>query len=560
MAAWSCLPPEIKLHVIRKLDFMSRKSLRCVSYSDRELVDSKIFKLPRVRFGYKNGRCLIVIYTGIEKFLRWEMEMGGDGFIHYRRSENNFDPEFLVKITALDILPGFADAFMLSAVLSILTKLVAHKSIQIKTMEWELSSDGLSEDEIEMAGMIINDSVETNTFRVEEHVFLERNHATFNSIVMGSMNRDLGLKSFRRLGIIIDGEHLVPEAAHESVKKMDDGVTRYRTTLLMKDTFPTQVALMHKSFEILKMHYEKDCPSRATYRSVYNKYENEQVKRKVENDGLVTYITETKCGCTVQRTYAIHEKDYMEEVDIKKCVLGDLCKRCADPFDYWYTQNLPRRFHYEPFWNGIIEQSPIINRGDDLIMVLLKVKLEKYEKEKARIQKIVDLKRGKVGGAKEEQCSWGFDKKKHLKLMEAKRKQEKDLMEKIEKLEQLGYSLKINENTVSVECKKTGVVREYIVTKENTLIQVPTVTEGIDEPAATMEDTVTQEATVAEELKEPEVTEEDTTTQLPIVKEPLMNQESSVTQDTTVEPPSLLRYLLVLIVIPIALAIIFAFF
>ncbi|EGT31771.1 hypothetical protein CAEBREN_12968 [Caenorhabditis brenneri] len=243
------------------------------------------------------------------------MEMGGDGFIHYRRSENSFDPEFLVKITALDILPGFADAFMLSAVLSILTKLVAHKSIQIKTMEWELSSDGLSDDEIEMAGMIINDSVETNTFRVEEHVFLERNHAAFNSIVMGSMNRDLGLKSFRRLGIIIDGEHLVPEAAHESVKKMDDGVTRYRTTLLMKDTFPTQVALMHKSFEILKMHYEKDCPSRATYRSVYNKYENEQVKRKVENDGLVTYITETKCGCTVQRTYALHEKDYMEEVD-----------------------------------------------------------------------------------------------------------------------------------------------------------------------------------------------------------------------------------------------------
>ncbi|EGT31753.1 hypothetical protein CAEBREN_14200 [Caenorhabditis brenneri] len=388
------------------------------------------------------------------------MEMGGDGFINYRRSENNFDPEFLVKITALDILPGFADAFMLSAVLSILTKLVAHKSIQIKTMEWELSSDGLSDDEIEMAGMLINDSVETNTFRVEEHVFLERNHATFNNIVMGSMKRDLGLKSFRRLGIIIDGENLVPEAAHESVKKMDDGITRYRTTLLMKDTFPTQVALMHKSFEILKMHYEKDCPSRATYRSVYNKYENEQVKRKVENDGLVTYITETKCGCTVQRTYAIHEKDYIEEVD----------------------------------------------------------------------------------------------------LMEAMRKQEKDLMEKIEKLEQLGFSLKINENTVSVECKKTGVVKEYIVTKENTLIQVPTVTEGIEEPAATKKDTVTQEATVAEELKEPEVTEEDTTTQLPIVKEPLMNQESTVTQDTTVEPPSLLKCLLVLIVIPIALAIIFAFF
>ncbi|EGT31399.1 hypothetical protein CAEBREN_25242 [Caenorhabditis brenneri] len=314
MAAWSCLPPEIKLHVIRNLDFMSRKSLRCVSYSDRDIVDSTIFTLPRVRFGYKKGRCLIVIYTGIEKFLRWEMEMG-DGFINYHRSQNTFDPEFFVKKQLKDVPSERPNAFMLVIALDYLTELVAHKSIQIKTMEWELSSDGLSNDEKELVAFIINTFVTTSTFRVEELVFPERNHGPFVRIVMENAYM-VGLKSFRRLGMIISAENLVPEVAHESGKTLDDGVSSYRTTLLMKDTLPTQLGLMHRNFEILKTYYEKDCPSKATYRSVYNKYDDEKVKRKVENDEYVTYITETKCGCTVLKTHSAHEKDYIEEVDV----------------------------------------------------------------------------------------------------------------------------------------------------------------------------------------------------------------------------------------------------
>ncbi|CAL2028675.1 unnamed protein product [Caenorhabditis brenneri] len=315
MAAWSCLPPEIKLHVIQKLDFISRKSLRCVSYSDRELVDSMIFKLPRVRFGYKNGRCLIVIYTGIEKFLRWEFELS-NGLISCHRSQNTFDPEFFVRKQFKNVPSERPNAFMLVIALSYLTELVAHKSIQIKTMEWELSSDGLSEDEIEMAETIIKDSAEINTFWVDEHAFLESNDRNFNIIIMRFMKKNVGLKSFRRLGIIISAENLVPEVAHESVKKMQDGMSRYRTTLLMKDILPTQMELMHKNNEIIKMYFEKDCPSKAAYRSVYNKYEDEKVKRKVENDEYVTYITETKCGRTVLKTHSTHEKDYIEEVDV----------------------------------------------------------------------------------------------------------------------------------------------------------------------------------------------------------------------------------------------------
>ncbi|CAL2028289.1 unnamed protein product [Caenorhabditis brenneri] len=541
MAAWSCLPPEIKLHVIRNLDFMSRKSLRCVSYSDRDIVDSTIFTLPRVRFGYKKGRCLIVIYTGIEKFLRWEMEMG-DGFINYHRSQNTFDPEFFVKKQLKDVPSERPNAFMLVIALYYLTELVAHKSIQIKTMEWELSSDGLSNDEKELVAFIINTFVTTSEFRVEELVFPERNHGPFVRIVMENAYI-LGLKSFRRLGIIISAENLVPEVAHESGKTLDDGVSSYRTTLLMKDTLPTQLALMHRNFEILKTYYEKDCPSKATYCSVYNKYEDEKVKRKVENDGYVTYITETKCGCTVLKTHSTHEKDYIEEVDIKKCVLGDLCKRCADPFEHWYTQNLPRRFHYEPFWNGIIEQSPVMGRDEGLQMVLLKVKLEKYEKEKARIQKIVDLKRGKVGGGPEgRQWSWGFDKKKG---------------------QGLGFGAKVDTVTKSFPEVST-VTQEATVIEKPTATQFLTVTEKVKEPAVTEKDTVTQLPTVTEE---DEVTPEDPVSEdakepTEEFKEPLMIQEFTAILEATetIQTPSLLKYLLVLIVVPIALAIIFAFF
>ncbi|CAL2046849.1 unnamed protein product [Caenorhabditis brenneri] len=553
MAAWSCLPPEIKLHVIRKLDFMSRKSHRCVSYSDRELVDSTIFTLPRVRFGYKKGRCLIVIYTGIEKFLRWEFELD-DGLISYHRSENSFGPGIFVKLIQKTLPLEFPDSFMLMVALTILKELVAHKSIQIKTMEWELSSDGLSKADIRTAEIIIDQFFGVHTFRVEELVFPECNDDSLNEVVRSSKNMT-GFKLSRRLGIIISGECLVPKVAHDFMKKGNDGTTWNVTTLIMKETRPMQQSLLQQNFYRLNVHYEKDYSCRAKYRSTYQKYETENVKREVGDDDIVGYVSESKCGYTIQKTHATHERELVEEIDttrnkIKKCGLGDLCKRCADPFEYWYTQNLIRRFHFEPFWNGIIDRAGETSRDEDLEMVMLKVKLEKYEKEKARIQKIVDAKRGKVGGAEGRQWSWGFDKKK---------------------CQGLGFGAKKDTVTKSLPNDST-VTQEAIVTEKHTATQVPTVTEKVKKPEAPEEDTVThlptvteenvvtQDYPVSEDAKELAVTQVPTLTEE--VKEPLIIQEFTVTQDTTVtvQSPSLLKYLLVLIVIPIALAIIFAFF
>ncbi|CAP35367.1 Protein CBG17803 [Caenorhabditis briggsae] len=60
--------------------------MRSTSHSDRSIVNSTNFELPRVRFGYKEDRCLIVIYTGVEKFLKLEMIKGAHGITVLRIS------------------------------------------------------------------------------------------------------------------------------------------------------------------------------------------------------------------------------------------------------------------------------------------------------------------------------------------------------------------------------------------------------------------------------------------------------------------------------------------
>ncbi|EGT31779.1 hypothetical protein CAEBREN_20206 [Caenorhabditis brenneri] len=314
-------------------------------------------------------------------------------------------------------------------------------------MEWELSSDGLSKADKRTAEIIIDQFFGVHTFRVEELVFPECNDDSLNEVVRSSKNMT-GFKLSRRLGIIISGECLVPKVAHDFMKKSNDGTTWNVTTLIMKETRPMQQSLLQQNFYRLNVHYEKDYSCRAKYRSTYQKYETENVKREVDDDDIVGYVSESKCGYTIQKTHATHENELIEEIDA--------------------TRNKK---------DTVTKSTP-------------------------------------------------------------------------------------NDSTVT---------QEAIVTEKHTATQVPTVTEKVKEPEAPEEDTVThlptvteenvvtQDAPVSEDAKEPTVTQIPTLTEE--VKEPLMIQESTVTQhQEAVESPSLLKYLLVLIVIPIVLAIIFAFF
>ncbi|UMM37962.1 hypothetical protein L5515_009563 [Caenorhabditis briggsae] len=64
--------------------FIEKISMRNTCHVDRQIVDSTKFRIPRVRFGYKQDTCLICIYTGIEKFLRLEIQKCGNGVVVFK--------------------------------------------------------------------------------------------------------------------------------------------------------------------------------------------------------------------------------------------------------------------------------------------------------------------------------------------------------------------------------------------------------------------------------------------------------------------------------------------
>ena len=47
---------------------------------------------------------------------------------------------------------------------------------------------------------------------------------------------------------------------------------------------------------------------------------------------------------------------FISSLQNEKCGLRWLCKKCSDPFEYWYYQNIGRRVLDEPEWLGIVEK------------------------------------------------------------------------------------------------------------------------------------------------------------------------------------------------------------
>ncbi|EGT31772.1 hypothetical protein CAEBREN_24851 [Caenorhabditis brenneri] len=97
----------------------------------------------------------------------------------------------------------------------------------------------------------------------------------------------------------------------------------------------------------------------------------------------------------------------------------------------------------------------------------------------------------------------------------------------------------------STVTQETIMTKDDTVTKQATVTQVPTVPEDVREPLMIQNHTVSHEPTVTQDDSVPED-----------AKEPTATLEAT----ETIQTPSLLKYLLVLIIIPIALAIILAFF
>ena len=60
-----------------------------------------------------------------------------------------------------------------------------------------------------------------------------------------------------------------------------------------------------------------------------------------------------------------------------------MCKKCSAPFEYWYHQNLPRRFYLEPFWRETFISLDVEN--NDKMYAL--IEQDEARRRKQRIQK-----------------------------------------------------------------------------------------------------------------------------------------------------------------------------
>ncbi|CAL2035564.1 unnamed protein product [Caenorhabditis brenneri] len=379
MTAWSSLPPELKQHVIKELGVVSRYCLRNTSRLDRKLVDSTRLKVPRVRFGYKDGRCLVVIYSRIEKFLRFELTESEDGVL-YDKFENTLDPELANQM-------GFPSNhfYLLPLATYILQIFLAHDAIQIEILELEFPSIGKTNVERHNTLVKIFIMMMGKKLHVKEIVFPHSNDPYFSIDEIEKYVEFEGLNVIRYLSLFIGSESMVPLISYSVTHKDKYGRSIYRTCFATENIETRNEFILEASTD--EARFSKD--QMMVFQNPQEKFDPETKERK-EDGEIVIKTTLTKCGKLVQIAHKSFEKQFMDNFDTTKCGLGDLCERCSDPFDYWYTQNLARRIYDEPFWTGIVHHPP---DRDDLYEHTLDELRAHFEREQSRNAEIAKTER-----------------------------------------------------------------------------------------------------------------------------------------------------------------------
>ncbi|KAF1755174.1 hypothetical protein GCK72_021743 [Caenorhabditis remanei] len=377
MRDWNHLPVEIKRHVVKNLDFMSRHSMKSTSHVERLIVNSTCFKVPRVRFGYKQGKCLVMIYTGIEKFLRLELSKCKEGIL-VERSENTWDPRDITT----KILPP---SDVLKTGLTILKNLLAHESIIIEAMEWDIPDES---PKIKYRQEILA-TLDNEKFRVRELVFL------WNTVVLEPLIPNLcvvdDFKLLRRFGLEISGDSLVPVMIHDSQVEHPWTLGRpcYQSMFCLNGSLPITLVMHFQDRDLLL----SDPKTIATVLRVASPLP-QKPDRQAHSD-TINWTYGNECGYWTAKMIPANEAKVKKMLDPEKCGVHYQCKNCTDPFTFWYHQNLARRFHQEPFWGDIVWQIP--GFGDvEMGIRNLKIELAKDEKKKEKMKKW------------EKEKSWGF--------------------------------------------------------------------------------------------------------------------------------------------------------
>ncbi|PIC14549.1 hypothetical protein B9Z55_026821 [Caenorhabditis nigoni] len=399
MVSWSQFPPEIRRKIAENYDFMSRISMRNTCHVDRQIVDSTKFRIPRVRFGYKEDKCLICIYTGIEKFLRLEIQKFGSAVIIYK-SENS--PYLTDSIR--NLIPCTSP---LNEGLLILKSLLAHKSIQISTMEWELERFDAKNESFKFGKQILK-LLGKSKFHVKELEVDMNSDDTFLSFYPKICDWK-HVELVRKSGVSLYSENMNPVTAHDYHRIGDvvSGKPICYTYYCTHDPYADRNVFIKISYAYMiengsdKLHWVTHRePSHLARQG--NEYDGNRLDPNDEDyklseeyrfeEGNVCYARGTQCGVWANRYFGTHEKELKLIYDREKCGIGSLCPKHADPFDYWYYQNLPRRLVQEPLWNGFkcfftspeIEYFPAT--PDDLEILKRKIRVDENRKRKVLME------------------------------------------------------------------------------------------------------------------------------------------------------------------------------
>ncbi|CAL2033626.1 unnamed protein product [Caenorhabditis brenneri] len=333
-------------------------SLRCTSHNDRELVDSTSSKIPRIRLCSKRSgdKCLVVIYTGVEQFLRWEISKKDDGVV-IERSENCYDYSGFKRI----VVPDIGDP--LEVGVSILKRLVAHESIKVNVFEWDFPSPYVDDYRREIIDKI--------TRYLNGDMF----HAKEITLVVFGVNDGVdflddlpkiihGFKKVSKLKRFISSpESCVPVKTMELERRFVNLFTSSEHSFYEKDDFVEGSIKRHILRAI--MQSDEECVCSMVEREVATDNappdQCNEIQR-TEEDGLIKLTYNTKCGKYTTTMLPKDEQLLKDQLVNMECGMNWLCKKCGDHFEYWYHQNLVMRYAFEDDWSIFV----VMNREDTM--------------------------------------------------------------------------------------------------------------------------------------------------------------------------------------------------
>ncbi|EFO89319.1 hypothetical protein CRE_15668 [Caenorhabditis remanei] len=375
------------------------------------------FFVPRVRVSVKDSGILIMLHTGIDKFLRIEIGRGSDGKTVIRKFQSSYNAKDGIQ-KVLPSTPRYHAA-------QILCGLLSHEKSLIGTMEWEIEGGINVKHHEEETQSVKASLVKEVHFLSVLQKYSGKSHGIFRATKLATswnMTPEMenflqkilvpaDLKSIERINVTPSEKSMTPLFCFDTYLPLNDrGVPCGTKTIghqYIKEIYDgfVYMSILSPGFGHFRFatfdDYAKNIWDNVKFpvKKINQKLYMKQEPANSFMRELTLLHMRSPCGYWI---YAVlNSKQYIfneYQVYNKICGLGWLCKRCTDPFEYDYYQNLGRRVLCEPEYNEVISCGFEENRHEWSPMIEgARIKYEKNEKQ--RDSEVV------------KQGVWGFEKK-----------------------------------------------------------------------------------------------------------------------------------------------------